>query len=126
MIELNGSPFNVTTPFEAFYLVVEISQYLDLILQFFLEYHDEDRDLYVRDLLEISKNYAQGGLLFDFPASVPFFSIITYFNVGTSNAPIKGYNLVYIVYWLKALRFYKAEKIATPRYISNLVKNVYK
>ena len=30
------------------------------------------------------------------------------------------------MYWLKALRFYKAKKITTPRYISNLVKQVYK
>lgn len=30
------------------------------------------------------------------------------------------------MYWLKALRFYKAQKITTPRYISDLVKNVYK
>lgn len=84
MLELNGSPFHVTSAFEGFYLVVEVSQYLDLILTFFIEYHDEDRDVYVRDLLEILKNYAVNGLAFDLLASIPFFAIIaSVFKVST-------------------------------------------
>ena len=50
MLPLKGSPFEVHDTFEAIYLVIEISNYCDVILTFLTEYHDEDKDKYVRDI----------------------------------------------------------------------------
>ena len=126
MVENSGSPFIVTNGFEVFILIIEISQYIDCLLSFFIEFHDEDRDVFVRDLLEIAKNYGSQGLVFDLLASIPFFAIISNTANVSAKVPEHGYNFLYIVFWLKALRFYKAGKITSNQYVSGLVKNFYK
>lgn len=125
MLELNGSPFYVTSPFEAFYLVIEISNYVDVVLMFLSEYHDEDKDVYVRDIQKIFNNYLKNGLVLDLLASIPFFSILVNASSLSPKVPAKGYNWLYIVYLMKTLRSHKAARILRPKFVSDLVKDSY-
>ena len=61
----------------------------------------------------------------DLLASIPFFAIFTSLFKMDPTVPKKGYNWAYLVYILKTLRFYKAYRITTPRFVSDLIKNSY-
>ena len=90
-----------------------------------LDYHDDDKDLYVRDIWKIAYNYFLNGLIIDLLACIPFFSIFASALDLSTATPFRGYNWLYIVYALKIGRFYKASRITSPRYIKNIVDNVY-
>ena len=80
----------------------------------------------MRDLTKIAKNYFwNGGLVVDLISCIPFFSIIGSAANLSIKPPVRGYNWLYIVYGLKIGRLYKAAKISQPRYILNIIKNVY-
>jgi hypothetical protein len=49
-LEIQGYPFEVHNGFEAFYLFLEIFMYFDIIITFFTDYHDEEKDVQIRDI----------------------------------------------------------------------------
>ena len=48
-VEMTRSPYNPSNSFENFYLFIEICQYLDIVLTFFTDFHDEEKDIQVRE-----------------------------------------------------------------------------
>jgi hypothetical protein len=64
--------------------------------------------------------------VFDLLASVPFFFIISSSTKYSTKVPQFGYNILYLVYFLKFLRIYKTAKYLDISFINSLVKGFYK
>ena len=120
MITLGRSEYAASTGFGVIYLLIEISQIIEIVINFFTEYHDEDDDVFVRDFKKIAYNYLCSGFIFDLIACLPFYTglISAFPDTVSPKVPEKGYNWLYIVFILKSLRSYKAYRITTPKYIS--------
>ena len=107
------------------YLAIEISELIEIILNFFIEFHDEDNDVFVRDLKLIAFHYFQQGFVYDFLAILPVYTIVMAVSNVKDTVPKIGYNWLYIVFILKTFRSYKAYSITTPKYISDEIKEIF-
>lgn len=101
-------------------MVIEILFIIDICINFFVEYKEEDTDTMVQDTWKTAKMYLQTYFLFDLAATFPF--ALLFATVEQSN----GSQLIRLVYLLKLFRVRKIIVLARPEVYKNYVNNFYK
>ena len=107
--------------------ILDILFIIDLIIHFFVEYHDE-KDNLIKSRIKIVDNYIKGWFFFDFLIAIPINIIYNYFCKKKQNSIFHSYeknNIFFYLFMLKSLKAIKIFKMFANKknqFISKLIE----